>query len=54
MPKYGAVAAFLLLVFMVLCRITMMKRHGLQAFVFAKTQYGEEYESYFRRVHRYL
>lgn len=37
MPKYGAVAAFLLLIIMVLSRVAMLKRRGLQAFVFAKT-----------------
>lgn len=37
MPKYGAVAAFMLLIAMVLSRVVMMKRRGLKAFVFAKT-----------------
>lgn len=37
MPQYGSVAAFLLLILMVLCRAAMMKRQGIQALVFAKT-----------------
>ncbi len=37
MQKYFSVAAFLLLIVMVLCRVMMMKRHGLHAFVFGRT-----------------
>lgn len=41
MPKYGAVAAFLLLVTMVLCRAAMLKRQGRKVLLFAKTHRGD-------------
>ncbi len=37
MQGYFAIAAFLLLVGLVLCRVVMLKSRGMQAFVFGKT-----------------
>lgn len=36
MPKYGSVIVFCLLVILVLSRVVMLRRLGIQAFVFAK------------------
>ncbi|WP_306569162.1 isoprenylcysteine carboxylmethyltransferase family protein [Faecalispora jeddahensis] len=37
MPQYISIIAFLVLIMMVLCRVLMMKAHGLNAFVFGQT-----------------